>query len=79
MTDCNRDPLDFPTLGSKNVVADFQGGRLTTDAGALILREVAPVFIVHQQRTLLAQRVIAIAPGYEDLNDPQTRMALGFS
>src|SRR3954452_20537282 len=89
MTDCNREPLDFSTLGSKTVVADFLGGRTTTDAGALLLREVAdqlglfdalddpipdprhPVFIVHDQKALLAQRVTAIALGYEDLNDHQ--------
>ena len=40
MTDCNLDPLRFSTLGPKTVVADFQGGRLTTDAGALLLREI---------------------------------------
>ena len=89
MTDCNPERLHFSTLGSKAVVADFQGGRLTTDAGALLLREVAdkiglfdalsaaipdprnPVFTVHDQRTMIAQRVIAIALGYEDLNDHQ--------
>jgi len=87
MTHCNRDPLDFSRRGSKTVVADFQGGRLTTDGGALLLGEVAdriglfdaldaaipdprdPRFIIHDQRVLLAQRVTAIALGYEDLND----------
>lgn len=39
MTDCNRQTLSFSTLGSKAVVADFLGGRLTSDAGALLLRE----------------------------------------
>jgi hypothetical protein len=90
MTHCNRDPLAFSTIGSKSVLADFQGGRLTTDSGALLLGEVAdriglfdaldaaipdprhPVFIVHPQRALLAQRITAIALGYEDLNDHQT-------
>src|SRR4051812_37688598 len=89
MTDCNPEPLHFSTLGSRNVVADFQGGRLTTDAGALLLREVGediglfdaldaaipdprhPVFTVHDQKSMLAQRVIGIALGYEDLNDHQ--------
>jgi Transposase DDE domain group 1 len=33
------------------------------------------VFIVHDQRALLAQRVTAIALGYEDLNDHQTLRA----
>jgi hypothetical protein len=93
MTDCNRKPLDFSGLGPKAVVADFQGGRLTTDAGALLLREVGdrsglfealdaaipdprhPLFIIHDQRSMLAQRVIAIASGYEDLNDHQALRA----
>lgn len=89
MTDCTRSTLSFSSLGSKAVVADFLGGRLSTDAGALLLREVAestglfdalnaaipdprhPVFITHDQRSMIAQRVIAIALGYEDLNDHQ--------
>jgi hypothetical protein len=93
MTDCNRDPLHFSTLGAKAVVADFLGGRLTTDAGALLLREVAdrsglfdaldaaipdprnPVLIIHDQRAMIAQRVTAIALGYEDLNDHQNLRA----
>jgi hypothetical protein len=88
-TDCNLDPLHFASLGSKPVLADFRGGRLTTDGGALLLREVAdriglfdalnaaipdprhPVFVIHDQRAMIAQRVTAIAPGYEDLNDHQ--------
>jgi hypothetical protein len=40
MTECNRDTLHFTRTGPKAVVADFNGGRLTTDAGALLLREV---------------------------------------
>jgi hypothetical protein len=87
MTDCNRQPLQFSTLVNKSVVADFLGGRLTTDAGALLLREVAeqtglfdalnavipdprnPVFTIHDQQSMLAQRITAIVLGYEDLND----------
>jgi Transposase DDE domain group 1 len=87
MTDCNPEPLRFASLGPRAVVADFRGGRLTTDAGALLLREAAeriglfdaldaaipdprdPALIVHDQRALIAQRVTAIALGYEDLND----------
>lgn len=93
MTDCNRDRLLFSSLGPKAVVADFNGGRLTTDAGTLLLREVAeriglfdafdaaipdprnPVFTIHDQRAMIAQRVTAIALGYEDLNDHQTLRA----
>lgn len=40
MTECNRQPLLFSSLGSQKVVADFAGGRLTSDAGGLLLREV---------------------------------------
>src|SRR5512143_755962 len=89
MTHCSPERLAFASLGTKAVVVDFQGGRLTTDAGAWLLREVAqsmglfdaldaaipdprdPALIVHDQRTMLAQRVTAIALGYEDLNDHQ--------
>jgi hypothetical protein len=93
MTDCNRTPLSFSRLGSKAVDADFLGGQMTTDAGALLLREIGdrlglfdaldsaipdprhPVFIVHEQKGMLAQRIIALALGYEDLNDHQTLRA----
>ncbi len=40
MTECSTDALDFERLGSRQVVGNFDGGRLTSDAGALILREV---------------------------------------
>ena len=42
LTDCNREPLTFSSLGPKSVIADFLGGRLTANAGALLLREVGP-------------------------------------
>ena len=93
MTDCNRQPLTFSSLGAQSVVADFLGGRLTSDAGALLLREVGqrtglfeaiaaaipdprnPVFVIHDQRSMIAQRIVGIALGYEDLNDHQTLRA----
>src|SRR6516164_4604277 len=89
MTDCNRQPLTFSSFGPQSIVADFLGGRLTSDAGALLLREVGqktglfeaidavipdprnPVFVIHDQRSMIAQRIVAIALGYEDLNDHQ--------
>jgi hypothetical protein len=90
MTDCNSKPITFSSLKRHQVVADFNGGSLTSDAGALLLREADrqlgltsaldrvipdprnPFFIVHQQRTLLRQRIYALALGYEDVNDQQT-------
>src|SRR5262245_60922663 len=40
MTGCKRQALSSSSLGPNAVVADLLGGRLTTDAGALLLREV---------------------------------------
>lgn len=80
-------PIQLSKIGRREVVADFDGGRLTSDAGLLLLREVdqqigltdaineaipdprAPGYIVHEQRELLAQRLYALAAGYEDGND----------
>lgn len=39
-TDCNGQPMLFQDLGSRKVVADFSGGTLSTDGGALFLRQV---------------------------------------
>src|SRR3954471_9709124 len=38
-TECNPAYLDFPMLGSRQVLADFDGGDISTDGGALLLRE----------------------------------------
>jgi hypothetical protein len=40
MTECTRQPLLFSSLGRQQIVADFNGGRLTSDAGSLLLRQV---------------------------------------
>ncbi|MCG8430468.1 MAG: IS1380 family transposase, partial [Candidatus Omnitrophica bacterium] len=39
MTECIPTTLSFASLGRQEVVANFDGGRLTSDAGALLLRE----------------------------------------
>ena len=95
-TQCTTKPLEFKRFGSRRVVADFDGGPITSDAGALLLRrveqrlslfdQVADCFIDHRDpnriqhslRTLIAQRIVAIALGYEDLNDhdPEALQAL---
>lgn len=90
MTECITDPIDFSSVSRKKIQADFHGGKLTSDAGTLLLREVDrrlglidqlndsipdprnQALVIHQQRTLLAQRIFGIALGYEDLNDHQT-------
>ena len=39
-TQCNATYLDFPMLGRRQVLADFGGGDISSDGGALLLREV---------------------------------------
>ena len=39
-TDCKQQTFDFQGLGSRRVEADFTGGHLSSDGGALLLREV---------------------------------------
>jgi len=39
-TDCNPKQLHFQGLGERKVVASFDGGTITSDAGALLLREI---------------------------------------
>ena len=86
-TECNSTYLDFPMLGSREVLADFDGGDISSDGGALLLRETErltgiirqfaacftdhrnPDLIEHTVEELIAQRVYALALGYEDLND----------
>jgi hypothetical protein len=86
-TQCNSAYLDFPMLGPRQVLADFHGGDITSDGGALLLRKTEqltaiirqfaacftdhrnPDLIEHTVEELVAQRVYALALGYEDLND----------
>ena len=39
-TDCSSNQLRFQVFGNKSVVASFDGGRITSDAGGLLLREI---------------------------------------
>jgi hypothetical protein len=40
MTECNQQFFDFYCVGARDVEARFDGGRITSDGGALLLREV---------------------------------------
>jgi hypothetical protein len=86
-TECNLELFDFARVEGRAVVAAFDGGRITSDAGALLLgatdrvigltRRLAacftdrrnPELIEHDVATLVMQRVVGIALGYEDLID----------
>ena len=37
MTECNRSPIAFSSLGKRKVVADFAGGTITSDGGVLAM------------------------------------------
>jgi hypothetical protein len=39
-TDCQQDSFQFQDLGARNVVVDFSGGSLSSDGGALLLRQI---------------------------------------
>jgi hypothetical protein len=86
-TECIADQFDFAPVEKRRVVAGFDGGTITSDAGALLLgmtdRAIGLVgrfagcfvdrrnaaLIEHDVKTLVCQRVLALALGYEDLND----------
>ena len=86
-TDCSADRFEFARVEGRAVVAAFDGGTITSDAGALLLgatdraidlvRRFAACFVdlraadqvEHSVATLVGQRVLALALGYEDLVD----------
>ena len=86
-TECNPNLFEFARVEGRSVVAAFDGGRITSDAGALLLgaadrvvgltRRLAgcftdarnPAFVEHAVETLVMQRIVGIALGYEDLID----------
>jgi hypothetical protein len=60
-TECNGRTFDFQPLGSRQVMAGFDGGTITSDAGGLLLREV------EVKTGLLAE----LACCFEDFRDPE--------
>jgi hypothetical protein len=87
MTQCSQSEFEFKGHFSRRVGAAFDGGTMTSDGGALLLRETDrclnllprlaecfldrrnPVLVTHSVAEMVAQRVYALALGYEDLND----------
>ena len=86
-TECNQKTLAFHQLGRRQVIAKFNGGKISSNAGGLLLRQTErltsiikqfadcftdhrdPDLIEHTAEELIAQRIYALALGYEDLND----------
>jgi len=48
-TECNAESFLFQSLGRREVVARFDGGTITSDAGALLLRETERITGVVRQ------------------------------
>lgn len=42
-TECNTAYLDFPMVGRREILADFDGGDISSDGGALLLRQVEQI------------------------------------
>ena len=86
-TQCISRRHNFQPLGRRRLEGRFDGGHITSDAGLLLVREVAHQMslfeelascfddhrkssrVKHGLRDLLAQRILGIVAGYEDLND----------
>ena len=85
--ECSPNLFGFARVEGRAVVASFDGGQITSDAGGLLLgatdrvlnltRRLAacfkdgrdPAYTEHAVETLVMQRVVGIALGYEDLID----------
>jgi Transposase DDE domain group 1 len=86
-TECSAALFEFAPVEGRRVVAAFDGGAITSDAGAFLLGQTDKAIrltqrfagcftdlrmaelVEHEVATLVMQRVISIALGYEDLND----------
>jgi Transposase DDE domain group 1 len=86
-TQCIAQQFEFEAVERRAVVAAFDGGHVSSDAGALLLAQTDgaiglierfaecfvdrrnPDLIEHSVKTLVGQRVLGLALGYEDLID----------
>ncbi len=86
-TECTLERLEFHAFGRRNVIGKFDGGKISSDGGGILLREVEkrthilkrlakcfidhrnPKFTEHNLESLIKQRTLGIALGYEDIND----------
>ena len=85
-TKCKSSQLEFEGFARRCVIADFQGGPMTSDAGTLLLRHTdraiglidrvaacfvdyrMPELVEHQLPSMVGQRIVGVALGYEDIS-----------
>ena len=86
-TECTTAPITLSSLRREKLRLEFNGGPITSDAGALLRREADlrlrlteraaaslrdprnQNWIVHEPQTLVAQRILGLACGWEDRDD----------
>src|SRR5580704_14841944 len=84
MTECNQSSFGFEASGRREIVARFDGGTISTDGGALLIRQTdkrlnllprPPECFLDGRNPDLIEHTSAemvaqrVALGYEDLND----------
>src|SRR4051812_16972219 len=70
-------PFPLPSVQRKKVTAAFDGGRITSDGGVMLLGAFEglitdprnPLLVTHSVADILRARMLAIACGYEDADD----------
>lgn len=83
--DFNKEKIKFQGVGNRKVIVSFDGGKITSDAGGLLLGEVESrshilkkfsecftdyrKYCDYSVKDLISQRILGIILGYEDLND----------
>ena len=96
-TECSANEIEFGRAGGRRVVADFDGGMVSSDAGALLLGETDkavglverfsacfwdsrnPIYVVHEIKALIAQRVFGLASVTRTCSTMTNRGAIRFS
>src|SRR5678816_2983313 len=70
-TECSADLFGFARVEGRAVIAGFDGGEITSDAGGLLLgaADRAIGLVDRTVATMVGQRVFGIALGYEDVVD----------
>ncbi len=71
-TKCTKEYGSFQALGKREIVADFNDGTISSDGGALLLREV-------EQRTNILQRLAQCFIDYHDQRHIEHNMLNFFS